>query len=97
MLQCKQQPLQQKLRKTRESHLSISEFEHLEVTVHGPLVLELKQPSECWLVTDSGLVESKMSRLSLTTGLVDLADDAVAASSRLWSYPLRPTLLRFGS
>jgi hypothetical protein len=81
MLQCKQRPLQQKLRKTRESPLSISEFERLEDTVHGPLVLVLKQPSECWLVTGSGLVELKMSRLFHTMELVDLADDAVAASS----------------
>jgi hypothetical protein len=96
-LQCKQPPLPPRLRKTKESHLFIFEFERLEATGRGHLVLVLKRPSECWLVTVSGLVELRMLRLFPTMGLVDLVDDAVGASSLTRSFSQRPTLPRFVS
>ncbi len=97
MRQCKQRLPLQKLRKTKESPLSISEFGRLEVTEHEPLVLVRKLQSECWLVMGSGSVGLRMLRLFPTMELVDLVDDAVAASSILWSFLPRPTLPRFGS
>jgi hypothetical protein len=39
----------------------------------------------------------RMLRLFRMTVLVGLVDDAVAASSILWSFLRRPTLPRFGS
>jgi hypothetical protein len=72
-------------------------FERLEVTVRALLVLAPKQRSECWLAMGSVLVESRMLRLFLTMGLVDLGDDAVGASSLTGSSHLRPMLFRFVS
>src|SRR2546430_9918299 len=69
------------LRKSKESHLSISVFKRPEVTEPVPRVPVCKLRSECWLVMDSGLVELRMLRLFRMTGLVDLVADAVAASS----------------
>ena len=94
--QCRQPLLPQRLRRTKESHLSISVFEPREVTVPVPQVQALRQRSECWLVMVSGLVELRMLLLFRMTGLVDLVDDAAAASSFSGSFPQRPTLLRFG-
>lgn len=81
MQQCRQRLLQQRLRKTRGSHLSIFAFEPPEVMGPGHLVQVPKRRSECWLVMGSELVGLRMLRLSPTTVLVDLAVDAAGASN----------------
>src|SRR5438876_11372510 len=80
MRRCRQLRLLQRMRKTRESLLCISEYVHLEVTETELLVPAPRPRSECWLVTDSGSAELRMSLLFHTTGHVDPAGDAVAES-----------------
>src|SRR5207245_7499758 len=93
---CKQPRLLQRLRKTRESHLSTAVFVHQEVTELELLVPAPKRRSVCWLVMGSGLAELRTLRLSHTTALVDLVADAVDVSSLRWSFLQRPTLLKYG-
>ena len=84
--------LPRRLRRTRESRLSIFVFERPEATGHARQVQVLKQQSECWLDMDSVSEELRMLRLFRMTVLVGLVVGAVAASSILWSFHLRPTL-----
>jgi hypothetical protein len=97
MRRCRRLLLPRRLRRTRESRLSIFVFERPEATGHAPQVQVLKQQSECWLDMDSASEELRMLRLFRMTVLVGLVVGAVAGSSILWSFSLRPTLPRFGS
>jgi len=78
---CRQRLLQQRLRRTKASPLSTSVFEPPGVMEPELLVQVPKRRSECWLGTGSELAGLKMSRLSPTTGLVDLVVDAADASN----------------